>query len=214
MNKKVVIIGVILLLIILIGIYLLAQLPARRYSDNPRDWIKDRPDGTKEINAEQAMQGQGHFAPSTLQDTKYNVAFTYDGFYKGDYFYGEKHYSEENKLDLMITSELNPTDGIPQGIIIERIENKNNIKAYIFLDEDWKRVIGPSYIIYGNNYQFEKPFIYTQIKNGIYQNTIEDDPNRFSENFETSTGGIIVGNVNKQMIINDQTEHATFIRVY
>ena len=175
------------------------------FSDNPQDWINDKGKGVKEIDVEEATVGAGYIDKNSLQYETFDIgtAFTFEGWYKGNYF--ETEYVDENGATKMrISQDMKPFDGIPEGFIIEKIEENKPI-AYIFLDNDWRNKIKESIIYWGKGYQNEQPFDFSQqADKGIYVNMIEDDPNRFQNNYNLKDGGIWVGHL-------DDTKTSTLI---
>jgi len=175
------------------------------YSSNPVTWVNEKPDNIKEVDFDKVTEGKSYFDKIDQQyvDEEKNIitAFGYDGIYYGEVFRTE-FFDENNNLKLQITPELNPADGVPQAIIIEKIEN-NVPFAYIFVDRDWKELIGESYIAWGAEYQNVERFAYDEIKTGVYMNKVEDDINRFTkEDFSGLTyGGVSIGTFTKEDIV-------------
>lgn len=194
MNKKRIIILVILFIVALIIIYALIQPKKIKYSKNPKDWIEKK-GNIKEINVEKATEGKGYFNVNNQQYKflSVNTVFGYDGIYKGVIF-KNKHFNEQGKVVIEITQDLVPNDNILQGIIVEKFEAGKPV-VYIFLDEDWKKRFPKINIAWGKTYQNFKQFDFNEISEGIYVERIEDDHKRFNEDFSMSQGGIIVGNL-------------------
>lgn len=192
MNKKVVIIGVILLLIILIGVYLLAKPPAKEYSDNPADWVEKG-----EVDVDLATKGKGYINPIGQQyrDGEISTVFEIESYYKGDYF--SEEFIENGRVKMRITNDMNPNDGVIEGFMTEKKEDGKWI-VDIFVDEDWKRNIGKTNILWGVQYKQEKTFLFNKISSGIYHDQIIDDENRFDENVRIRTFGVIVGDLTKE----------------
>lgn len=172
------------------------------YSQNPKDWIENRT-----LSLEQATQGKGVLEGDSLKylSSEYFSAFTYDGYYQGEYFTRKI----EGKIE--ITNELNSEDGIPQIMIVNRLEG-NNSKVLIFVDEDWKKKVVPNNIWWGINFENNKIFDYSnEIAPGIYLDEI-DDSNRFIEGFNVHFGGVAVGDITQQKIDNQEI-NVTYVRV-
>jgi hypothetical protein len=191
MNKKVVIIGVILLLIILIGIYLLAQAPTKGYSDNPSDWMEKG-----EINIDLATQGKGHIDEIGQQyrDGDISTVFEIESYYKGNQFFEEA--VKDGKVKMRITNDMTPNDGIIEGFMTEKYADGKWI-VDIFVDSDWKEQVGLSNIYWGVMYAQEKKFVFTEISRGIYHDQIIDDSDRLFEDARIRTFGVIVGDLTK-----------------
>ena len=197
MDKKRIVVLVAIILVILILAYIIIQPKKAGYSKNPEDWIEQKGDVNK-VNVEKATGGKGYFNMNNQQYKFLSVdtSFGYDGLYEGEVF-KNKHYNEQDKLVIEITQELVPDDGILQGIIIEKFEEGKPV-AYIFLDGDWKEQFLDLNIVWGKTYQNIKKFDFNEISPGIYANNVDDDPERFNEDFSMSQGGIIVGNLKEK----------------
>lgn len=209
-----IVLGIILLVAILVKLFIVNPMPQtgiikdkvitesiQKYSSDPKDWITK--DSILDVPA--ATNGSGYVDSSTLQymDGSVNTAFTYDGYYQGKYF--TNSYSEEGKTLIEITGRLNTTDGIPQIIVVEKINKDNNsVKAMIFVDEDWKKQIVPTYVRWGINFEKNKMFDYSNSpKQGIYMDVI-DDSARFNNNFNVHFGGIAIGDITQEKIDRDE----------
>jgi len=210
MNKKVVIIGAIALIILIITIYLIAT-PSQ---DEPEKWIETKQNGVQEINVSKVTRGAGFTNAEGLQydDGKILTAFGYDGMYNGVYFPSQTYFDEMGEPKLKITTDLDSNNGIPEGWIAEYIKGRE-VTAYIFVDEDWKKQIGDTNIIWGSELQFIKKFVYNPLSTGVYMDSIIDDPARFNEDYTESDGGIVVGNANSQNALYDNWEGTTVIRL-
>ncbi|MBI4919419.1 hypothetical protein HY837_05780 [archaeon] len=188
--KKTIILAVIVL--ILVSSYYYFSLPKPiEFSNEPKDWIKEN-----KIDIFYATQGKSYLL-DTLQYSGdgINTAFDIEGFYKGKKFL--KAHKINNKTVMRTTQELKPNDGIIDGFIFETIEN-DTTKAYLFVDEDWKKYIGKTNILWGKNFENQKEYDYKEIKKGIYMNFIIDDRNRFSKDFTVHTGGVMIGDISKE----------------
>ncbi len=212
MDKKVVLL-VIFLLIIVSSAYFLISNKKDVYSDNPKTWIEDKPT-FKEINVDKVTKGKAYvnYLGEQYRDGIIETVFTYDGIYKGKIF--DNQYTDENgNLLIKISNELNPGDGVLDGYIIERIEDNNPV-AFIFLDEDWKNIIGAkTNIIWGKDYERTVKFNFDEIDDGVYMHEILDDPDRFDNNFKESVGGIVVGDITKLNIENNELLDVIIIRM-
>ncbi len=214
MEKKVVIVILVVILVIAVSVYF--TFKPKYYAEDPRGWIEEKADGTKEVNITKATRGAGLLNPEGLQysDGKVLTAFGYDGAYEGEYFSSSvyKDILSGNTL-LDITPELKPGNGVMEGFIIEYIKG-NEVTAYIFVDEDWRQKLGDSTnIIWGRMLDNIKKFEYTPIADGIYMNEIIDDPERFIDNYKESRGGILVGNLEQNNVLYDEFDGKTFIRL-
>lgn len=180
------------------------------YSDDPRTWVDDKGGGVKEINVDKVTKGKGYFDDTSEQYKDINsfieTAFSYNGIYKGNGFFEEKYYTKIGGVDVLvmeITPEFNPTDGILQGIIIERIEH-GDPESFLFLDEDWRKQFLDLYIVWGATYQNEKRFEFNSVGNGVYMDHVFDDKDRFTtESYKGVVhGGVIVGDLSRADIRN------------
>jgi len=192
--------AIVLVIMVIVVVKRFSVPKAPVYSDNPKDWIESTGNGVKEVNTEEATQemsyinyiGQQYFSPDI------ETVFIHDGMYLGNYFVDD-YSDDQGNLLIQFTQELNPSNGIPEGFILERLEGKTPF-AYIFLDEDWKKNIGDTNLIWGKEYQNLREFRFNVAKPGIYYDKITDDPARFSDNYRIHEGGIIVGKVTLQEI--------------
>jgi hypothetical protein len=186
------------------------------YSEEPTDWIDDH-GKTKEIRIDEITKGKGYVEGGTQQyvDEEEDLwtAFKMDGIYQGDIFALE-YQDENNKTKMRINKKMNPYDGIIEGFIVAEIENASEeiIWIHIFVDEDWKQQIESTKIFFGMFYQYWKQFKFTEVSKGIYMDKVMDDPSRHIEDFAISAGGIIVGDVIPEDIINNNIENKTLMR--
>ena len=194
-SKKFFIVWVSSLVIILL-ILIIINIPKKEVSD-AKTWIKTK--GTeKEIDIEKATQGSGFIDSigQQLRTETIETVFDYEGYYKGNFF--RREYTDENKnMKMRISTDMIPNDGIIEAYIIEKIEDNKPI-AYIFLDEDWKNNLAITNIFWGRNFEYEKPFVFTKISEGVYMTKIDDDASRFSENYKLHYGGIIIGDLTRE----------------
>tara|TARA_Y100000310_G_C20679711_1_gene815174 strand:+ start:1116 stop:1736 length:621 start_codon:yes stop_codon:yes gene_type:complete len=194
MNKKWIMwSGVVLVVLVTAGIIFLKPV-SREYSPDPATWIESN-GGVSSIDVSRATRGKGYLDTNGLQyeTDEIGTVFTLEGWYGGEYFKNE--YVDENGRVLMrITEHMKPGDGIPEGFILEKIEN-NKPTIHIFLDNDWRKKIAKTAIYWGVAYENEEPFDFSEDIRGIYHNTVEDDAERFQNNFNLHSGGVWVGNL-------------------
>ena len=142
--------------------------------------------------------------------------FTLDGMYKGKWFtkaYFEELKPDEYKIYMGIGSNMMPGDGIIQGYIAEIFENETPY-VYIYLDEDWRKLVGETHIIWGKEYQFIQKFEWTKVGTGIYMNKIKDDIERFStDDPDKRESGIFVGDFNSLDDVEKTDAKWTAIRI-
>lgn len=187
--KNKIIIGIVIFLLIFLSYKYFTTQKSVEFSDNPKDWIKEN-----KIDVFYASKGKSFLGVDSLQyiGDGVNTAFSLEGFYNGKKFLGE--HKVNDKVVMRITSELNPNDGVIDGFIFLDLKK---MKAYLFVDEDWKNYVGDTNILWGRKYQNEKKFVYKEVKKGIYMDEITDERSRFNEDFTISQGGIILGDISK-----------------
>ena len=210
MNKKWVILGVVVLVLLII-VYFIAKPEAEK----PEEWVKELPSGVQEINVSKVTRGAGFTNAEGLQydDGKILTAFGYDGVYNGIYFPSQTYFDAMGEPKLRITTDLDPNNGIPEGWIAEYIKG-DEVVAYIFVDEDWKKQIGNTHILWGRELQLIKKFVYNPLSTGVYMDSIIDDPARFyNKDYTERAGGVIVGNADSTNAMFDDWEGKTIIRL-
>ena len=126
-----------------------------------------------------------------------NLAFTHAGMYKGNSF-SKTYYNvlEDGtyNVTMAITSQMNPKNGVIEGYMVENFENKTPY-VYIYLDEDWRKKVKFTNIIWGKDLQFIKKFEWKKVGDGVYLTKIEDDSKRFPEDFTKRTSAVFVGDI-------------------
>ncbi len=188
------------------------------YPSKPESWIVKTENNQSLVDVSSITKGNSYFEGLkqvyTIPFTDLTTIFEVNGYYKGTYFYDS--YNKGNKDLMRITSSMNPSDGVIEGFIVERINDYkiNNVTAFIFVDSDWKNAMPNTKIFYGSKYQYTSDFKFNEISPGIYMTQIYDDPNRHFENFSISYGGIAVGDLTKEDILNNNIINKTFIRLY
>lgn len=188
------------------------------YSDESEDWIDESKDGTKEVRIYEITGGKGYIEGGTQQyiDEEEDLwtAFKLDGIYKGEIFALE-YQDENNIIKMRINKKMDPNDGIIEGFMVAEIENATEeiIWIYIFVDEDWKQQLEFTNIFFGMFYQYWKQFKFTEVSKGIYMDKVMDDPARHMEDYAIAAGGIIVGDVTPEDIINSNIEGVTLMRI-
>ncbi len=208
MNKAV-IIGIIILLAIAGAVYFIFLPSKPMYSDIPEDWAEKTAEGIS-IDIEQATKGQsfdnGGNEYFLVNGTR--TSFKYEGFYSGSYFEGE--YAENGAVKMRVGTTLNPNDGIVEGFAAERVTN-GVYEVLVFVDEDWRRQMPGTNIIWGAKYQLAKPYSFMPVRDGVYLDVIQDDPDRFGDNHRTSYAGIIVGAISPDDVKEGRSEGKTLL---
>lgn len=197
MNKKVVILGILILLIILIVIYIIAKPSGEiQYSDNPADWVDNG-----EINIDMVTKGKGYINEIGQQyrDGEIREVFDIQGHYKGIPFYDQ--YIQDDEIKMRITNNLNPEDNIIDGYMTEHKEGDKWI-VDIFVDADWKKQLPHTFIHWGLQFVQQKQFMYSEIESGIYHDQIIDNEKRFDQESGIRTYGIVVGDITKEDTAN------------
>lgn len=185
------------------------------YSDDPTTWVEDLSGGIKEVDVDKVTRGDAYISSLKEQynDGVIRAVFDHDGWYKGhnfDYEFRSVVGNEEIVM-IRITPEMDPGDGIIEGYLIQDIID-GELYAYVFVDEDWKQKVGESNILWGEDFENIQPFQYDAVSEGIYMNKIKDDKSRFSEDFSTSSGGVMVGNVGSDLD-NIDANNSIMIRI-
>jgi hypothetical protein len=196
-EKKYNIISIVIVIVLVILVVVLFNVFEPKvdyvYSDDPTTWIEDKAGGIKEINVDKVTKGEGYvdFNGVQINTEEIGTVFGLDGWYNGIYF-NEFYVDIEGNIKMKISHDMKPDDGVIEGFIIERLANSIPT-IFIFLDEDWKNKIDNTYIYWGRNYQNEKQFDFVEISSGIYMDYVEDDINRFENNYNLHYGGVYVG---------------------
>jgi hypothetical protein len=194
-----------------------------------RDDLSDIP-GDVRISLTKATQGSSDFSGNRLEYFEKGsiTAFFYHGLYKGEdfdyeYIHPDFYNLSTSKLTpgqidelrqkykvIEITQNLKPEDGIMQAFIVAKKDTKG-FRFYIYVDEDFKRLLGSSNIVYGEDFLdrdtlIERPFDFSEVSPGIYMDKIEDY-NKWYDS-EPITGGIAVGDISIDTLLHS---NSTFI---
>lgn len=199
-KKIVVVVGIVLLIILAIFIFsgeknefvepvpvidtkYAVQLPDKRFQV-PVEMVTDNKgytDGTGDI---QYMEG-----------TQW-TSFVLSGIYKGKTFSKAYYIRKENggyEVPISIGFDMDPTNGVIEGYMVETFVN-GTPHVYIYLDEDWRKKVGDTNIIWGKDLQYIQEFKWSKVADGVYMNKIEDDITRFDEiDINSRESGIYVG---------------------
>lgn len=102
------------------------------------------------------------------------------------------------QVNINIGPNMNPYDNVIEGFMFYDFLPNGTVLVYIYVDEDWKKRIKPTKIVWGkndnwNNPTFSKKFNFHKVADGIYRDIITDDPNRWFANYTRSYGGVKVG---------------------
>jgi hypothetical protein len=187
-------------IMLIVLVYKLAAPSKSSYISNEKLWI-DTIEDSVYVNLTKAAARRAYQdgAKQVYRDGNIYTSFSQKVIYEGNTENYE--YSENNRVFLRFTNDMIPNDGIPEGYILEKFENKKPV-AYIFIDEDFADEFDYVNIVWGKNLQYEKEFSFDILGEGIYYDRIEDDINRFSDNFRSHSGGIYAGYVFRDDLAN------------
>jgi hypothetical protein len=214
-SKLYLVLIVVILLALAITLFIFLSKPRiEPYSDDPKTWVSDVEGGIKVVDVDRVTFGKG-YADSSGQQIRIGdvlTVFAYDGWYKDSYF--KLSFVDNNRTVIAINSFMMPGDGVIEGYIVSAVED-DSVVSDIFVDEDWKSVIGSkTNIIWGKDYQNIKSFSFTEVSDGVYKDSVVDDLSRFSEDFRERVGGIIVGDISMDNVNNENFDGVVFIRQY
>lgn len=206
---------VILLIIIIAAVFIIfpGKQKTETYSDDPKDWVDDLPEGVKSIDIDEMTKGDAYISGTNQQydDGKVMTSFAFDGLYKGNRF--SNIYEEEGRVLMAITERMKPKNEIIEGFIVEYIDG-GKIIANIFIDSDFREETGDkTNIVWGKTFQNIKEFEFNEISSGIYMDTIIDDNERFGSNYNIHEGGVVVGNMDLDDIRDGNSKDLTVIRI-
>ncbi len=185
---------------------------AQEYSEEPADWIEINQDVVT-VNVTEATEGASYIDEAGGQqwhDGFIDTVFGFDALYSGHYF--NEYYIEGNQVLMRIGPNLEPGNGVVEATMFEKIED-NKVTTYIFLDQDWKDLVGQTNIVWGQDYEYFREFVFSEMSKGIYMDKVEDSRARFSEDFYRHEGGVTVGNFTKKHIEDAITEGLTVVRI-
>lgn len=192
--KKVVVAVIILIIALAAAVYYYMQMPAKpSFVEDPKEWMLPSRDGIT-VDVSLASRG-GHLYADTLQMPDEGTAFSWEGWYEGNYF--KEKYEMNGKVLMRITPTLKPGDGVPDGFIVESLKGEAPTIT-VFLDDDWMKKFPETKIYYGKTFQLRKDFTFTKnASEGIYYESFEDDAGRFQNGFTMQYGGVWVGVLKK-----------------
>jgi hypothetical protein len=180
------------------------------YSNDPKDWL-DTTGSLVNVNVRKATAEMSYqnYIGQQFDDGYIDTVFAHDGMYKGNYFQDE--YQDNGNIYVKFTQELNPDNGIPEIYMLEKISGGKPV-VYIFVDDDWEKNI-PSSIIWGDKFQYSRQAKFSEVEKGIYLDSLEDDSDRFTNDFKVHYGGIVVGSITKEDLLNKDFGNAVFVRL-
>ena len=221
-NKLKIIFGIIIVILISFLIFNYTKTTIdRKFTEDPKQMINKIDKDTIEIDIKTITDGNSELY-NMEREQIYSIEgidneqtiFAMQGVYNGIVF-SSTFFQDEQPL-MKITKKLKPNDGVIEGYIVQRIENATtkDISSYIFVDEDWKKALPNTQVLWGAKYQYNKEYDFNEISTGIYMMKIKDDPERFIEGFLISQGGIAVGNIVPEDIENNNIINRTLMRLY
>lgn len=208
------------------------------YTDEPETWISNEknydPTDKTIIDIDKMTKSE-----SSIDNThqKYIIQGQTESFYYHAYYNGNKFKTEyvdpifynlsygkpiderlelkKQYLKMRISTEITSKDGVIEGLIVAREENKQLV-FYIFLDEDWKNSIPDTNIIWGDDLNNKnkltiRKFNFDKKEKGVYIERIDKDVDWFA--FSPSKGGILVGGMSLNEVIEDKIQNKTFMYV-
>jgi len=185
------------------------------YTENPKNWISSDNQSYK-IEVGNIPGGVLSYEEGYNQQYNngiINTAFIIEGYYNNEFF---KNYYDNGTIHIHIGENINPDDEYMDIMISETFFNGTPY-IDIFLDSIWQEKLGAVNIWYGIQYENYQAFNFSrnnEIKKGIYHNRIKDDISRFIENSDPlqKTGGLIIGDINREDWINQTLKNKIVIR--
>ena len=231
------------IIVVAFALWLVSVAPSKKvepryFTDSPETWIEDDRNSDDpnavNINVYKATKTLSFFDSGKQEYYYYGkrLVFFSHGYYKGNYFDQAFIFPEvaaraanvsperqleflEQNAEIKISPTMDPNDGVMNAFVLGRVEG-NEFVFYIYLDEDWKRQMPTTYMMWGDD--FENPdyvslreFSFKDSIQGIYVERIAG-----IEWFkEDSNGGIIVGDIGKDALNlkSEKDLNATFIYV-
>ena len=177
-------------------------------------------DGKFIIPIERLTDGKAYTDPTEdvqYRDGDIETSFPLMGIYKGETFSKAHHiWHEDGTYDLLmeIGHEIDPKDGVIEGYMVETFENEKPY-VYIYLDEDWKKQVGDTNIIWGLDLDNIQEFKWSEVGDGIYMNKIMDDINRFNmDDISYRESGVFVGDLTLADTSSDSNRDWTAIKFH
>jgi len=174
-DKKDVLVGAVVLVLIISCIYIYVQGRSEAREDSPA------------INVSELTEGDGYednAASMQYNDGLYMVKFEHMIMFKGFMFLNEVNFqTEENETFVLMrtTADIKAGDDIPEAYMVPVIED-GVMAVNIYLDDDFRAFMGDdTNIIWGSEYQnFKKYDFSVEYEPGIYVDTVYDnDTERF-----------------------------------
>ena len=166
------------------------------------------------VDVRQMTKGLGELTQTNQQYRigAYTTAFGYEGQYQGKPF-RMSYVDETGRARMAITPDLSPNNGIAEAMLVERYDGDKKNGAWnvlILVDEDFRKLVPDAVIRWGADYSQQKPFVWKEASPGIYFDLIADDESRFSQDYSTAKGGVLVGSVGSL----EHMQNATFFGIH
>jgi hypothetical protein len=204
---------VILILLAAFIIYLTYKPQQITFSEKPKDWIKSINQTSSMINTIEATAGKGYYEQKTQYIMYKNsiASLKYIGYYNGEFFQNE--YLKDNHAILRVQETLTPNDGTADIFLIQTFEEEKPV-IYVFLDNDWKKLIPETNAVWGSEYQYERRLSLQELKPGIYFDKITDEERfyKLEEGPVQKTGGLLIGNTDSKSFKEGKIKDKIFLR--
>lgn len=243
LNKKTIIAVSVLVLVSLVSILIFVNLPKQKQSNyftaEPEPWIEKSIVGGPEdyvISVRRATADASELVGNKQEYLTSSgiVAFFTHGYYRGNQFdtrYIDPKFYEENLIGksdnekegisrqyvkMASGREMNPQDGVIDGLIIAKLNSNENFDIFIFVDEDWKKSIGNTNLVWGDDFTDRtklsvRKFDFSRSKYGIYVDVVKDVTWKKSS---PVAGGLIVGEVDIDTTSDNPAErNLTFLYI-
>ena len=173
------------------------------YTIEPEPWVEDTPFTDEEndvkISVSRATRSKSKFDidKQEIYDKGLKTLFS-NGLYKGMPLGIAKAILNES-TELIIGPEMDPDDGVVEAFILGKYE-EDEFAFYIFLDEDWKKQIPDTNILYANDLDEStvRKYDFTSYTKGIYIDKVKGDFDWFLSS--PRKGGVFVGEINKETL--------------
>ncbi len=171
------------------------------YLEQPEHWVTEN-DGVTYIDISKVTQQRAGYDSDTdvitYNDGTIYAAFQTYGLYHGDYF---SSYAQDGTLAVIeLGPNMDPNNGIMQVFVVESFE-EGIPYIHLFVDEDWKKVMPQTNLIWGKNFSNQQPAQFTEIAQGIYHTQVQDELDRFiqpQEGVWQQVGGMLVGDMTRE----------------
>lgn len=101
------------------------------------------------------------------EDDEYVHVFDHQGYYKGNYF-RDAYVDEKGDIKMRVSANITPNDGVVESFLIVKISG-DDVIAKIYIDSDWKQLIGDPLVLYGFGFVNQTKFDGTEVKPGLFE---------------------------------------------